>query len=58
MWRPFLADPEDDMVLELALAAGCSIIITHNVRDFAGCEQLGVTALSPGEFLNSIRKKS
>src|SRR2546423_2571614 len=47
LWRPFLPDADDDMVLELALAAGCRHIITHNVSDFRGSEQLGVTALSP-----------
>ena len=46
LWRPFLSDADDDMVLELALAAGCQYIITHNVTDFHGSEQqLGVTAL-------------
>jgi predicted nucleic acid-binding protein len=58
LWRPFLPDADDDMVLELAFAAGCRHIITHNVRDFRGSEQLGVTALSPREFLNLIRAKS
>ena len=57
LWRPFLADPDDDMVLELAFAAGCRHIITHNVQDFHGSEQLGVSALLPREFLNLIRKK-
>jgi len=57
LWRPFLLDADDDMVLELAFAAGCPHIITHNVKDFHGSEQLGVTAISPGEFLNTIRKK-
>ena len=57
LWRPFLADVDDDMLLELALAAGCRHIITHNVKDFHGSKQLGVAALSPGEFLNLIRKK-
>ncbi len=27
LWRPFLPDADDDMVLELALAAGCRHII-------------------------------
>ena len=58
LWRPFLVDADDDMVLELAFAAGCRHIITHNVNDFHGSEQLGVTALSPLKFLNLIRKKS
>ena len=58
LWRPFLADADDDMVLELAFAAGCRHIVTHNVNDFHGSGQLGVIALSPCEFLNLIRKKS
>src|SRR5262245_41465494 len=57
LWRPFLPDADDDMVLELALAAGCRHIVTHNVRDFGGSEKLGVAALSPRDFLNLIRKK-
>jgi hypothetical protein len=32
--------------------------VTHNVKDFHGSEQLGVTAITPREFLNLIRKKS
>jgi putative PIN family toxin of toxin-antitoxin system len=57
LWRPFLPDADDDMVLELAFAAGCGHIITHNVKDFRGCEQFGITALPRREFLNLIRKK-
>jgi putative PIN family toxin of toxin-antitoxin system len=57
LWRPFLRDADDDLVLELAFAAGCRYIVTHNVKDFHGSEQLGVTAIKPGEFLNQIRKK-
>lgn len=56
LWRPFLPDVDDDMVLELAFAAACPYIITHNVADFRGSQQLGVTALSPREFLKLIRK--
>lgn len=55
LWRPYLADADDDMVLELALAARCPFVVTHNVRDFAGSEQLGVRAVSPSEFLAMIR---
>jgi hypothetical protein len=55
--RPFLPDADDDMVLELALAAGCQHIITHNGADFRGAEQLGVVPLSPREFLQRIRSK-
>jgi predicted nucleic acid-binding protein len=58
LWRPFLTDPDDDMVLELAFAAGCRYIVTHNVKDFNGSEQLGIVALLPSEYLSLIRKKS
>ena len=43
------------MVLELAFAASCQYIVTHNVADFHGSEELGVTALTPGDFLRLTR---
>ena len=58
LWRPFLRDADDDMVLEVAFAAGCRYIVTYNVKDFHGSEQLGITAITPREFLNLIRSKS
>lgn len=51
LWRPFLPDPDDDMILELAFAAGCRYIVTHNTRDFRGCEQLGTEAITPRDFI-------
>lgn len=57
LWRPFLADPDDDMVLELAFAAGCPYIVTHNVKDFHGSEQLGVRAITPRDFLHLLRSR-
>jgi putative PIN family toxin of toxin-antitoxin system len=57
LWRPCLPDPDDDMVLELAVSAGCRHIITHNARDYRGAETFGVTPISPSEFLNLSRKR-
>jgi predicted nucleic acid-binding protein len=54
LWRPFLGDPGDDLVLELAVSAGCNAIVTHNVRDFHGARELGVRVLTPGEFLQWV----
>ena len=54
-WRPFLKDPDDDMLIDLAVAAGCAYIVTHNLRDFAGSEGLGVKVVLPREFLKMIR---
>ena len=41
LWRPFLKDPKDDLVLELAVEAQCDHIITFNTKDFAGSGQFG-----------------
>ena len=54
LWRPFLKDPKDDMVLELAVSAGCDIIVTYNKNDFKGVEQLGVRVMTAQEFLRAI----
>jgi putative PIN family toxin of toxin-antitoxin system len=54
LWRPYLRDPSDDMVLELAVESGSRRIVTHNVDDFRGIEQFGVRAIRPGEFLREI----
>jgi putative PIN family toxin of toxin-antitoxin system len=54
LWRPFLKDPKDDMVLELAVEAQCKYIISFNKRDFAGVEKFGLRVLTPQEFLSEI----
>jgi putative PIN family toxin of toxin-antitoxin system len=54
LWRPFLKDPKDDMILELAVEAGCEYIITYNLDDFKGTEQFDVEAITPKQFLNKI----
>jgi predicted nucleic acid-binding protein len=55
LWRPFLSDPSDDLILELAVAARCEAVVTHNVRDFRGAEKFGVRIMTPGSFLQQIR---
>jgi putative PIN family toxin of toxin-antitoxin system len=57
LWRPFLRDPDDDMVLECAASAGCGTIVTHNVRDFRRCESLNILAMTPADFLHSLQGK-
>ena len=54
LWRPFLPDPDDDMLLELAVEAGCNRLVTYNLRDFPGTEQFGVQAVTPQNFLKEI----
>ena len=55
LWRPALRDPGDDLVLELAVAAECDAIITHNLRDFRGVDRFGLNVWSPGAFLDQVR---
>jgi putative PIN family toxin of toxin-antitoxin system len=54
LWRPLLSDPDDDMVLELAVTAQCDFIVTHNRRHFHGAERFGITVATPKEFLQQI----
>jgi hypothetical protein len=44
------------MIIELAFAANCSHIVTHNTRDFRGCEEFGIRAVTPREFLKTINE--
>lgn len=54
LWRPYLPDPQDDMVLELAVNAGCKYIVTYNKRDFRGTETFGIEVVTAKEFLEKI----
>ena len=54
LWRPYLPDPQDDMILELAVSAGCEYIVTYNKRDFRGVEMFGIEVVTAKEFLEKI----
>ena len=54
LWRPFLPDPSDDLVLEVAVAGGCDAIITYNKRHFINVDKFGLRILDPKEFLIEI----
>lgn len=57
LWRPFLRDPAEEMVLELGVEAGADAIVTHNVRDFRGVEEtFGLRVITPGTFLLELRE--
>jgi len=51
--RPSLPDPDDDRILEVALQCR-AVIVTHNMKDFAGVERLGIAVERPADFLRSI----
>ncbi len=54
LWRPWLKDPDDDKVLELAVTSGASVIITYNRADFSGVAQFGIRVLTPKDFLHEL----
>jgi putative PIN family toxin of toxin-antitoxin system len=50
-WRPSLIDRDDELILELAVAARAPCIVTHNARHFVGASSFGIKVLSPIEYL-------
>ena len=51
LWRPLLPDPKDDMVLELAVAASASHLVTFNLGDFRPAAAFGLHVVTPAQFL-------
>ncbi len=54
LWRPFLKDPKDDFVLELAIESESEFIVTFNKNDFKGVDKFGLKTITPKEFLKRI----
>lgn len=54
LWRPYLPDPKDDLVLELTVAADVKTIVTHNLKDFAGVDKFAVEAITPKTLLERL----
>lgn len=57
LWRPWLRDPKDDLVLEVAVASGSRYIVTHNVKDFIGQgieDAFGIDVLTPQALLKIL----
>jgi len=52
--RPHLADPDDEFVLELALASASDYIVTHNRNDFREADRFRIQVVTPAEFLRII----
>ncbi len=54
LWRPVLRDPSDDMVLEVAVAGECGMIVSYNKRDFEGAAKFGIEVVTARELLERI----
>jgi putative PIN family toxin of toxin-antitoxin system len=54
-WRPQLPDPDDEMVLELAVNGRANAIVTVNTRGFLpAARTFGIEVLRPGAFLRRL----
>lgn len=52
LWRPFLKDPKDDLVLEAAVASQSKYLVTFNLRDFTDVDKyFGIRVVTPQQFL-------
>ncbi len=55
-WRPNLPDEADNHLIELAIAGGADVIITHNIRDIQRGELLNsIKVQSPSDFLETMK---
>lgn len=51
LWRPVAADPDDDFVMEAAIASHSDFVVTFNRRDFPDSHRFGIERITPKEFL-------
>ena len=54
LWRPYLSDPKDDHLLELAIASETKLIVTHNTKDFKGVEGFGIRSITPKKLMEEL----
>lgn len=56
-WRPQLADPDDEMVLDAAVNGQADALVTHNTGDFArAAPRFGLILVRPGKLLERTRR--
>jgi predicted nucleic acid-binding protein len=56
LWRPYLRDPDDELVLEAAVNGRAAAIVTFNRRDFGTVPlRFGIEVLSPGQAVGRIK---
>jgi len=57
LWRPYLRDQKDDLVLEVAVASNSKYIVTYNASDFIGIKKFGIELITPKELLILMGEK-
>jgi hypothetical protein len=57
LWRPQLRDPNDEMVLEVAVNGRADALVTFNLRDFGAMpNRFGLDLLLPRAAINRMRR--
>jgi putative PIN family toxin of toxin-antitoxin system len=56
LWRPVAADPDDDLIMEAAIASHSDFVVTFNKRDFPESRRFGFECLTPKELLILIEE--
>jgi len=55
--RPLSPDPNDDMILDLAINGDAEALVTNNTKHFLGAgRRFGIPVLTPAELLDRMRK--
>ena len=55
-WRPALRDPDDEFLLDLAVAARCRFIVSFNGRDLEAAQSFGIEVLTPAQLLEFLEE--
>jgi predicted nucleic acid-binding protein len=54
LWRPTTSDPDDDFIVDLAVASNIDYIITFNVSNFLNAKKMNIKVITPKEFLQIL----
>ena len=54
-WWPVLTDADDEAMVHLAVESRTAFLVTHNVRHLQPAVEVGVSVMTPAEFLRTLR---
>jgi predicted nucleic acid-binding protein len=53
-WRPLSPDPDDDAILEAAIAGHCDYVVSFNKRHLQAAREFGIEVFKPADLLKLI----
>lgn len=57
LWRPMLHDPNDEMVLEIAVNGGADAIVTFNLKDYGAVPgTFNIEVIKPSTAIRRLRQ--